>query len=247
MVDGSSLVAKWSPSGGLAVEGAMLSHLLEKTALPVPRAIYCSDILLIMEFVPNGGSLDAMGEEGAAEQLAGLHQITATAFGFEWDTVIGMLPQPNPWQDNWAAFYRDQRLLVMGRIALNSGRIEKGLFGKLEKLCGKIDEFLPAHPKASLTHGDIWSGNLLCRNGRVAAYIDPAIYFADREVELAYLEFLSTFGAAFFERYHALFPIDPDYREARRDLYQIFPLLVHCQICGGGYPPQTEAIIDRYI
>ena len=247
MREAEDLVAKWSPAGGLAVEGFMLGYLAEKSDLPVPAVHFCSEQLLIMAFVPNGGGLTPAGEKEAAEQLVALHSLSAESFGFERDTVIGMLPQPNPWQEEWPGFYRDQRLRVMGRIALDSGRIMPELFDKLERLCGKLDRYLDHNPKVSLTHGDIWGGNVLCRDGRVTAYIDPALYFADREVELAYLDFLQPFGPAFWQHYRDLWPLDPGYSEVRRDLYQLFPLLVHCQICGGGYPRQTEAIVDRFL
>ncbi|MEX2535727.1 MAG: fructosamine kinase family protein [Trueperaceae bacterium] len=101
---------------------------------------------------------------------------------------------------------------------------------------GGEDARVPGHsPKPGLVHGDVWSGNVLARNGRITAMLDPAIYFADPEVELAFIELFATFGEAFWERYGELRPIDPGYREVRRDVYQLYPLLVHTALFGGGY------------
>ena len=241
------LVAKVAPEGGLAVEGRMLRYLETETSLPVPEVLFSDDRLLVMTFVANDGRAAAATEAEAAEQLAALHSTTAAAVGFHWDTVIGALPQPNGWSEDWCAFLRDQRLMTMGRIAYESGRISGDLLSRLERFCGRLDEWLPSSPKPALIHGDIWRGNVLFHGGKVAAYIDPAIYFAPAEMELAYIEMLSCFGPTFFARYHELNPIDPEYRSLRRDIYQLFPLLVHCQICGAPYPQQVAAILDRFV
>ncbi len=247
LADGTSLVAKWAPDGGLAVEGRMLTYLAEQTELPVPAVQSCDDHLLLMDYVPNRGWLSAAGERQVADQLATLHRITAPAFGLDFHTVIGMLPQPNGWQGDWCGFYRDQRLLTMGRFTLASDRLPAKVFAKLETLCGKLDRYLPAQVRPSLIHGDVWSGNLLCRDGAPAAYIDPAIYFAHDEMELAYIEFLGTLGRAFFDRYQEHRPIEAGYGEARRDLYQLFPLLVHCQITGEPYLGLLDQKLSRFV
>lgn len=240
-------VAKVAEEGGLAIEGFMLDYLAAKTALPVPRTHHVSERLLLMDYVEHdhGGSGEA-AETEAAEQLAALHSITAPAYGFERDTVIGALPQPNPWTQSWSDFYRDQRLLVMGRIARESGRLPAETHRRLETFCARVDRFIDPLPQPGLVHGDVWSGNILVRGGRVAAFIDPALYFADPEVEIAYIELLSTFGAAFHRRYQALRPLRPGYREARRDIYNLFPLLVHTQICGAPYAQMVQDILTRY-
>lgn len=246
LADGTSLVAKVADKGGLAIEGRMLAYLKAETSLPVPAILAADDHLLLMDYIANDNLPGERAEAMAAEQLAALHRIEAPAFGFPWDTVIGALPQPNTWSDDWRAFFRDQRLMTMGRIAEASGRISGDLLARLERFCERLEEFLDPPAKASLIHGDVWRGNVLFRGGEVAAYIDPAVYFAPAEVEFAYIELLSTFGQAFFRRYQEIAPIDPGYWELRRDIYSLFPLLVHCEICGAPYPQQVAAILDRF-
>ncbi|MGD1880461.1 MAG: fructosamine kinase family protein [Kiloniellaceae bacterium] len=256
------LVAKVARQGGLAVEGFMLDYLAAHTALPVPATHHVSDTLLLMDYVENtggnaggntgktAGGHSRAAEEDAAERLAALHAVRAPAFGFERDTVIGALPQPNPWSDDWCGFYRDQRLLVMGRIARESGRLPAESHRALERFCARLEDFIDAPPAPGLVHGDVWSGNVLygtgSARGRIAAFIDPALYFADPEVEIAYIELLSTFGPAFHRRYRELRPLRPGYAEGRRDVYNLFPLLVHTRIVGSPYTEMAQDILRRY-
>jgi fructosamine-3-kinase len=239
-----------APGGGLAVEGFMLDYLAENTALPVPATRHVADHLLLMDYIDHlgkeGGRRSQAAEEDAAEQLAALHGITAEAFGFPRDTVIGALPQPNPWTEDWCAFYRDRRLLVMGRIARESGRLAAATHRDLERLCARLEDFIDQPPAPGLVHGDVWGGNVLFGAERVAAFIDPALYFADPEVEIAYIELLSTFGGAFHRRYRELRPPRPGYAEGRRDIYNLFPLLVHTEICGAPYAQMVQDILRRY-
>jgi fructosamine-3-kinase len=240
------LVVKHAPAGGLLPEGFMLGHLSRETSLPVPTVRYEADDLLIMEFVAADGRGGTGAEVTAARQLAALHDRCAPEFGFECDTVIGGLPQPNAWDPDWCAFFRDRRLMFMGRTAFAAGNLPADTLRDLEALCGRLERYLGHDPRPALVHGDVWSGNVLYDGGQVAAYLDPAIYFADAEVELAFIELFSTFGSSFFKTYNDLRPIDPAYREVRRDIYNLYPLLVHSALFGGGYPSRVAAILRRY-
>lgn len=241
------LVVKYAADGGLAIEGFMLNYLAEETDLPVPRTRHVSDHLLVMDHVEADGQGGATAEHDAAERLAGLHAISAPAFGFSRDTVIGALPQPNAWGEDWCDFFRDRRLGFMGRLAYERGRLPGETLTALEALCDRLEVFLGHSPRPGLVHGDVWSGNVLTHRGRVAAFIDPAIYFADPEVELAFIELFSCFGPAFFARYAEHRPLEPEYRDCRRDIYNLFPLLVHSALFGGPYPGQVAAILRRYV
>ncbi|GAB4394037.1 MAG: fructosamine kinase family protein [Kiloniellaceae bacterium] len=244
------LVAKVAAEGdagsGLAVEGFMLDYLAAHTALPVPATRHVSDELLLMDYIENRPGRSAAAEEDAAEHLATLHGVHAAEFGFQRDTVIGALPQPNSWTANWCDFYREHRLLTMGRIARESGRLPAETHRALERFCLQLETFIDQPPAPGLVHGDVWSGNVLFSGDRTAAFIDPAIYYADPEVEIAYIELLSTFGAAFHRRYRALRPLRPGYEEGRRDVYNLFPLLVHTEICGPPYAEMVQDILNRY-
>ncbi|HEV7368335.1 fructosamine kinase family protein [Arenibaculum sp.] len=245
MADGRRLVAKHGP--GLAVEGFMLDHLARRTPLPVPKLHHAAADLLVMDHVETSGRLDDRTQEHAAELVAALHGVTAERYGFPRVTTIGPLPQPNAESGDWIAFFRDRRLLHMGRAALEQGRIDAGLMAGLERVAARLPELIGPPGPPSLVHGDLWGGNVLVRDGRVAAFIDPAIHHADAEVELAFTTLFGTFGEAFFRRYGELRPIRPGFFELRRDLYNLYPLLVHVRLFGGTYGAQAAATVRRLV
>ena len=117
---------------------------------------------------------------------------------------------------------------------------------RLETLAGRLGRWIsePAHP--SLLHGDMWTGNLLCRDGRIAGFIDPAIYFGDPEIELAFSTLFGTFGRAFFARYASLRELKPGFFEERRDLYNLYPLLVHVRLFGGSYVSSVDRTLTQF-
>lgn len=248
--DGSVCVAKVGTAGGagdgLLVEAFMLDYLARESALPVPAVLHAADDLLLIAFIETEGGLDAAAEEHAAELLAALHAKTAPAFGFERDTLIGPLPQPNPWSESWLDFFREQRLCAMGRLAHARGRLPAESLARLERFCGRLERFIETGSAPALIHGDVWGGNVLTRRGRIAAFVDPAIYYADPEIELAFSTLFGTFGEAFFARYRELRPIAPGFFEARRDIYNLYPLLVHTALFGGHYAASVDAVLRRY-
>lgn len=249
--DGSLCVAKAAGagerSGHLGVEADMLRFLARETRLPVPEVLAASAELLLIGYIEAGDPIDRNAEVHAAELLAELHSLTSAAFGFAQDTVIGPLRQPNPQQENWIGFFRDQRLRHMGQIALDRGHLPGTTYETLERLCGKLEDFLPAGTKPALLHGDVWDGNVLVRAGRVAAFVDPAIYYGDPEIELAFSTLFGTFGESFFNRYHALRPLEPGFFESRRDIYNLYPLLVHTALFGGSYAASVAATLRKYV
>jgi fructosamine-3-kinase len=242
--DGRALAVK--VGGGLAVEGFMLRYLAENSRLPVPRVVHAGDDLLVMDFIEAGDAIGRPAQVHAAELLADLHGIAAEAFGFERATVIGGLEQPNPWTPGWLDFFRDQRLLSMGRQALDAGRLPGRLMRRLEVLAGRLDRWLEEPAAPSLLHGDMWTGNVLCREGRIAGFVDPAVYYGDAEIELAFATLFGTFSAPFFERYGALRPLRPGFFEERRELYNLYPLLVHARLFGGSYVGSVERTLARF-
>ena len=244
MADGDLVVKLGQPGSGLDLEGWML-EVLTDSGLPVPEVVHNADDILIMTYVEGGGALDAGTERHAAELIAALHDHTADSFGLERDTLIGGLHQPNPQSENWIPFFRDQRLLYMGRQALDASRLPDAVFARLETLANRLDRWL-TEPRPALIHGDLWGGNVLAQAGRITGFVDPAIYYADPEIELAFSTLFNTFGKAFFSRYTELRPMAPGFFEERRDLYNLYPLLVHVRLFGGGYLGSVERTLTRF-
>jgi len=224
----------------------MLRYLAENSRLPVPAVLHADDRLLLMAFIPSGGGLNSKSQAHAAELLADLHNVTADRFGLDFDTLVGGLHQPNAREDRWVDFFRDHRLLYMGREAMDAGRLPKRTYQRIEAMAGRLDKWLDADVTPSLIHGDMWTGNVLCRGNRIAGFVDPAVYYADAEIELAFSTLFGTFGDAFFGRYQEFRSIKPGFFEERRDLYNLYPLLVHVRLFGGSYAGSVAGILGKF-
>jgi fructosamine-3-kinase len=249
LADGQRLVAKTAGADGtLDIEGYMLDYLARTRTVPVPGVIHAEPGLLVMDYIETAGRLDAAAQEHAADLLAALHGVTADAYGHERDTLIGSLSQPNPWTESWVEFFRDRRLLYMGRLALENGSLPRDTYDRLEKFCGaKLGSYIEQPDRPSLIHGDMWGGNVLVHDGRIAAFIDPAICYADAESELAFATLFDTYGDPFFRRYNEHRPIRPGFFEVRRDIYNLYPLLTHTWYFGGQYAAQVYAVLQRFV
>lgn len=230
-------------------EAFMLERLRSTGLVPVPEVVYVDREILILEFIPcDRGAASGSGAQAAlADIVARLHGETVARFGFDRPTPIGPLQRPNGWSADWPTFLRDSRLLYFGRLAEASGRLPTGCFGRLERLCADIDRWIPRTGTASLIHGDMWIGNILFRGGEVAALIDPATYYADPEIELAFLTLFGGVGDRFFDRYAEHRKIDPLFFEERRPVYHLEPLLAHAWFFGGGYGTRVDEILTRYV
>lgn len=231
-------------TGALAVEGKMLDYLNQRTALPTPRAIAYDADFLLMSWVEGGSGGGA--DTHAADLLAELHDLSADAFGFDFDTVIAALRQPNPWTPRWLDFFAEHRVVEMAKQAFDAGNLPGELMRRAERLAGRLDQWLDEPERPGLVHGDVWGGNVMGSGGRITGFIDPALYFADPEVELAFITLFSTFGDAFFSRYAERRGLSPHFWEVKRDLYNLYPLLVHARLFGGGYVSQAGSILRRF-
>ncbi|MEQ8699673.1 MAG: fructosamine kinase family protein [Bauldia litoralis] len=245
--DGGSVVVKQAGGGeNLETEAWMLRYLAAHAPVPVPAVLHAAADVMVLDYVPTSGGIDARVEGDAAENLAALHAVTAPRFGLERDTLIGPLRQPNPPCDDWVEFFRDHRLLYMADLAHEAGRLPADLRARIDGLAARLGDLLPRHPTPSLIHGDVWGGNVLVRDGRLAALIDPAIHYADAEIELAFVTLFGTFGETFFRRYHEIRPIDRLFREERIPLLNLYALLVHVRLFGGGYVEKVSGTLRLF-
>jgi fructosamine-3-kinase len=248
--NGEKVVAKVmveAAGEGLRIESRMLALLAERSELPVPRVLHAEPDLLVMEHRRGSSSFNERAERHAAELLSALHGVPSAdgRYGLEYDALIGPLPQPNGVSASWVEFWRERRVLHMKEEAQREGRIGMLLARRLERLASRLGELVPESPPAVLIHGDVWAGNVLAEDGRVTAFLDPSPYHAHHEVELAFITLFGTFGEAFWSRYAEVGgPVEPAFREVRRHVYNVYPLLVHVRIFGGAYVGQLESTLS---
>lgn len=245
LTNGESVVVK-SGQAHLAVEARMLTDLKALSDLPVPTVRYVDDRCLVIDHIRHDGT----GAPGAAQAhagglLAALHTVPRPHFGFDYDTVIGVLPQPNPLADRWVPFFRDHRVLAMANAGLADGTVSRQLHRRLEALAGRLDRYLEEPPHPALLHGDLWTGNVLYEGDHIVGIIDPALTIGHPEIELAFATLFGTVGDRFFRAYAERAPFDWDFFDLRRDLYTIYPLLVHVRSWSTGYARGIEAVLDR--
>lgn len=233
-------------AGMSETEARMLRYLAANSALPVPDVIAASPRALVLEYVEGGDTLDAAAERDAARHMALLHDLSAPEFGLEFDTLFGSAHQPNACCASWIEFFRDRRLLYMAGLASRAGRLEDAMLGRVKELADKLEDLIEEPTAPSLLHGDLWQGNLLVRGGRIAAFIDPAIYYGHAEMDLAFSTLFGTLSEPFFDAYQEQRPIAAGFFEQRRDLYNLWPLLGHVLFFGGSYLGQVDAILRRH-
>ena len=246
LADGRVVVIKVDDKedASLGLEGAMLRYLKEESTLPVPEVIHESDALLVLENLPGESRFSPAAERHAAELLAALHNVRADAYGFPWDTLNGPLPQPNPQTASWIDFFREHRLLYLTRLTREAGALPERVGERVGRLSENLHTLLDEPPYPSLIHGDVWTSNVLAQEGRVTGFLDPSLYHADADMELAYIALFNSFGSPFWDAYGALRPVRPGF-ETRRDVYSLYPLLIHALLFGGGYVRAVEETLGR--
>jgi fructosamine-3-kinase len=179
-------------------------------------------------------------------RLARMHRVTAARFGWRRDNAIGSTPQPNAQGEDWIAFWRSHRLGFQLELAA-----AKGYGGRLIALGERLLEKLPAffagyRPQPSLLHGDLWAGNVAATAAGEPVLFDPAVYYGDREADIAMTELFGGFAPAFYEAYRAEYPLEPGY-EVRRQLYNLYHVLNHLNLFGGAYRARAERTMGELI
>ncbi|UWQ25887.1 fructosamine kinase family protein [Leisingera aquaemixtae] len=227
--DGRRVVAKTGPL--VAAEAAML-RAIRAAGVPAPEVLGVAGPVLLMEALEETAASTA-GWQALGGALQQLHSVTGPQYGWAEDYAFGAVAIPNAPLPGWPAFWAGRRLLAA------PDALPRDLQLRIEALCARLPDLLPAAPPAALLHGDLWTGNVLF-SGAGAYLIDPACYHGHGEVDLAMLHLFGTPPAAFHDSYGAL---EPGYEERRR-IYQLWPALVHLRLFGAGYRGMVEARLE---
>ena len=230
-----------------AAEALGLKQIHATKTIRVPEPI-CWGIAdkssyLVLEWLEFGGG-DSQSWEKMGRNLAHLHQVSLSdRFGWHCNNTIGSTPQINTISNNWADFFTHQRIGYQLRLAKERG----GNFPDEDQVIPAISEILSQHqPHPSLVHGDLWSGNAAITVDGEPVILDPATYWGDREVDLAMTELFGGFPAAFYRGYNDVFPLDAGYQK-RKTLYNLYHILNHFNLFGGGYASQANRMLQEIL
>jgi protein-ribulosamine 3-kinase len=236
---------EYAPEDMFATEAQALAEILDQGVIKAPSPVALGTDGKTSWLVLEHLELSAMGPASLmGEQLAALHNIPQENFGWVCDNYIGTTPQTNTVSDNWAEFWSQCRLRPQFDMAESTG-IGGRLLNRGERLLESMDQFMQGHqPSASLLHGDLWAGNKAFTFDGQPVIFDPASYYGDRETDIAMTELFGGFEPAFYAAYRAHSPL-PDGYKLRRDLYNLYHMLNHLNLFGGGYLSRCENMIDR--
>jgi len=228
-------------------EAEGLYALIDSHSLRVPSPI-CSgiageDAYLVMEHI----ALQSTGDDTQqGSGLAAMHQTQRPQFGWHRHNTIGSTPQLNHSTGNWVTFWAEQRLGTQLELAGQNGA-KRALLNRGERLQTALTAFFTHYqPVPSLLHGDLWSGNAAFDTQGQPVIFDPAVYYGDRETDLAMTELFGGFSPTFYAAYNAAWPLDTGYA-TRKTLYNLYHILNHFNLFGGGYESQALGMIDRLL
>lgn len=199
---------------------------------------------LVLEYLEGNNSSNHTDEK-LGRGLAEIHRYSNSQFGFYHDNYCGATPQNNKWSRNWIEFFRNNRLQFLLNLIDRDRPLPVADRKLFDKLTERIGELIPGNSVPVLIHGDLWSGNyMLTNNGH--ALIDPASYYADREMEFSIITMFGGFSQRFFDAYNEVNSLPPDWKQRNR-LYQLYHVLNHYYLFGGGYRNQAVEIAKNYL
>ena len=230
-------------------EALGLKQMLETKTIRVPNPIcvgaVANSAYIVLEWLELGGSNNTQSWEEMGRQLAAMHRCLppqAGKFGWDLNNTIGSTPQINTWTSDWAEFFAEYRLGYQFKLARRKG----GQFPLADRLLAVVPKLLDHQPQPSLVHGDLWGGNGAVTASGEPVIFDPATYIGDREVDLAMTELFGGFNSAFYRGYNEVWLLDDGYKQ-RKTLYNLYHILNHFNLFGGGYGSQANRMIEQIV
>lgn len=242
-------LAAGSQRSMLEAEAEGLRELASADAVRVPRALAVGTApghaWLALEWLDFGTS-SASSQSALGRELARQHRKESDRFGWKVDNTIGSTPQLNAWSADWPTFFRERRLRYQLDLARRNGHGGR-LQDRGAELLDRMHAFFASHsPTPSLLHGDLWGGNAGVDASGAPVIFDPAVYYGDREADLAMTRLFGGFSARFYDAYHTEWPLADDASE-RVDLYNLYHILNHLNLFGAGYLSQAQGLIERLL
>jgi len=227
-----------------------LKELAKANAIRVPKIIYVEENFILLEAIKSASKSNNFFED-FGRRFARLHKYSDKYFGFYENNYIGSTQQINipddSEQTDWTRFYFNKRLKFQFNLAEKKGFSGIELKNAFSKLENKIDDILKSdYEKPSLLHGDLWSGNYMIDENGNACLIDPAVYYGNREADLAMTRLFGGFDSKFYSAYEEEFPLQSGY-EYRENIYKLYHILNHLNLFGSGYYQQAVSLIRYYL
>ncbi|GAA5522359.1 fructosamine kinase family protein [Aliifodinibius salicampi] len=250
--DGTSCFLKWNTSADpdMFVKEKRGLKLLAgaDTKLRIPSTLAVGKTTddtgyLAMEYISEGRSIDHSAED-FGRQLAALHKHQAKKYGLNHNNYIGKLPQSNQQHKEWIDFFINERMEPQLRMASDAHKLGSETIAHFKAMYKQLPDIFPEEP-ASLLHGDLWGGNYFYDNQGRATIFDPAVYYGHREIELAFTHLFGGFSRCFYRAYKEAYPLQSGLKH-RKDIYNLYPLLVHTNLFGGSYARQVQTIVSRF-
>ncbi len=229
-------------------EARGLQVLKEADAIRIPEVYGTGStnnniIFIILEWIETG-SRQSHFWDAFGEQLAKMHMFSNATFGLDFDNYIGSLPQYNNQHDDWPTFFQEERIERQIAIGQENGKLNDQIIKDIRGLYPKLKTIFPEESPA-LLHGDLWGGNFMVGPEGEPVLIDPAVYYGHREMELAFTQMFGGFSQRFYEAYGHHNPLKEGFNK-RKDLYNLYPVLVHVNLFGGPYLEDLKQIIKQF-
>ncbi len=233
--------------GMFEAEAKGLALLAASQCISIPEVIGVGEAgnsaFLVLEMIELNPATTTLWED-FGQSLAQLHRSTQPLFGLDHSNYIGSLPQHNKAHASWVSFFIEERLEPQLKMARDDGPMGATTVKQFERLYRRLEEIFPAEPPA-LLHGDLWSGNFEIGNNGKAWIFDPAVYYGHREMDLGMTKLFGGFNHLFYTAYNNAYPLAPNWEE-RVDICNLYPLLVHVNLFGGGYLRSIENIVKNF-
>lgn len=245
--DGESLFLKWNssaPDHMFETESKGLKILSDaNTDLVIPEVVEVGkNFLLLSLLIPGSGNSGSA--YGFGTELAKLHQHSFETFGLNHDNFIGKLPQRNHQRQNWADFFVSERIEPQIKVGIQTGKFESDLIPIVDVLHKTVQDLFP-NEQPALLHGDLWSGNYMFTKSGAASIYDPAVYYGHREMDIAMTRLFGGFSSDFYEGYNSEYALADGF-EDRIEVCNLYPVLVHSNLFGGGYVRRANEILRQY-
>ena len=239
------LIDKKDNYNSIYYEGKSLQFMHKKFPKLFPQVFYLKDNILIMQYIKHNKIKKKESEKELALIIAKIHQNKNDSFGFEFDPPIGGIKQPSKYSSSWSDFFSINRLLMIYEKISLIKPMPKEINILIENLIKNIKNFIPNNPKPSLIHGDMWEGNILLNDGKIIGLIDPGIYYAHNEMELAYLQWFNYISKEFYAYYSEHGNIDKDYFKYS-EIYQLYYCLLNVHLWSREYIKDTYRLLEKF-